>query len=98
MKLLSFPKPELQLLVCVNSKNKDAVKPSCGPKIDMREYYRVRKGIYERFGKKRVKITKVQCFGICPQEGFIVQAQPSQDYYELTSLSELEQLAEKYLD
>lgn len=93
MKQVEAPVRDLHIFICV--RDRDEPKPCCGGKMPIEDYKRLRAWIHERYGEK-VKLTRTQCFSICPEKGFMILLQPMQEYYEVMNVDEIQELiAEK---
>lgn len=96
MNELNLPKYKLNVLICVNKRPSDAIKPSCGNNTNftINDFKELKKWLKDSDLKSKVKLIRTHCLGICPKEGFIILIFPKQKYYHLSNLEELKEFIE----
>jgi len=74
------PRPERQLLVCVNSRPPGNPKGSCGEKGSQRLFDRLKELLAERGLGERVMVNRTYCLKHCSR-GPVVAVQPDNAWY-----------------
>jgi len=74
------PKPEKQLLVCVNSRPPGNPKGSCGEKGSQGLFERLKDMLHERGLGERVMVNRTYCLKHCSR-GPVVAVQPDNVWY-----------------
>lgn len=75
-----MPKPEVQILVCLNERAPDATKPSCAPRGALAVYHRFKDRVKELGLRDRVMVNRTGCLKHCSQ-GIAVAIQPYNFWY-----------------
>lgn len=75
-----MPRPEVQILVCVNERPEDAPKPCCARRDGLAVYRRFKDEIRERGLKETVLVTRTGCLKHCSR-GVTVAVWPFNLWY-----------------
>jgi len=75
-----MPKPDVQILVCVNERDAEAVKPSCGRRDGLAVYHRCKDRVKELGLRDRVIATRTGCLKHCSR-GVTVAVWPHNFWY-----------------
>jgi (2Fe-2S) ferredoxin len=91
-----MPKPERQVLVCVNSRPPGNPKGSCGEK-GSRELYEALKAMVREQGLgQRVMVQSTSCLKHCSR-GITVAVQPDNVWYAGVTLEDLPEICREHL-
>jgi (2Fe-2S) ferredoxin len=74
------PKPEIQLLICVNDRGEQAPKPSCGRRSGIEVYRALKDRVRELGLRDRVLVTRTGCMRHCSR-GVTVACWPGNRWY-----------------
>lgn len=83
-----MPAPEVQILVCVNEREPDARKPSCGPRGGLEVYRRFKDELRERGLRDRMIVTRAGCLKHC-SHGITVAVWPWNLWYAGVTLGDV---------
>ena len=75
-----MPKPELQILVCVNDRGEAASRPSCGRRTGIEVYQALKDEVRSRGLRDRVLVTRTGCLRHCSR-GVTVAAWPANSWH-----------------
>lgn len=75
-----MPRPELQILVCVNDRGPEATRPCCAAASGREVYRRLKDLVRERGLKERVLVTRTGCLRHCSR-GVTVATWPANHWY-----------------
>ncbi len=89
-----MPKPEIQILVCVNERPPDARKPSCGPRGGLEVYRRFKDGVRARGIRDRVMVVRTGCLKHCSQ-GITVSVWPLNLWYRRVTLDDVDEILDR---
>ncbi|MCP4654356.1 MAG: (2Fe-2S) ferredoxin domain-containing protein [bacterium] len=95
-----MPKPEVQILVCVNERPADAGKPSCGGlSAEGRQgalelYRRFKDRVRERGIRDRVMVVRTGCLKHCSR-GITVAVQPMNNWYRRVTLDDVDEILDE---
>lgn len=92
MRRVEMPVRDLHVFICV--RDRDSPKPCCAGKMPLADYKRLRSWCQDNYGE-RVKLTRAQCFSICPEKGFMVLFHPMQEYYEVNHVDEIQHMIQE---
>ena len=88
-----MPKPERQLLVCVNTRPPGNPKGSCGEKGSQELFERLKELLKERGLDERVMVNRTYCLKHCSR-GPTVAVQPDNVWYAGVTQSDLAEICE----
>jgi (2Fe-2S) ferredoxin len=91
------PKPERQVLVCVNARPPGNPKGSCGEKGSQQLFDRLRALLKERGLDGRVMLNRTYCLKHCSR-GPVVTVQPDNVWYAGVSGADLEEICSSHLE
>ena len=91
-----MPKPERQVLVCVNSRPPGNPKGSCGEKGGQALFDRLRGLLKDRGLDRRVMVNRTYCLKHCSR-GPVLAVQPDNVWYAGVGPEDLEQLCDDHL-
>lgn len=91
-----MPKPSLQVLVCVNDRGEQAVKPSCGQRDASELYRRLKDLVRERGLRDRVLVTRTGCQRHCSR-GPTVSCWPANLWHGGVASTDAEELLDRLL-
>lgn len=92
-----MPKPERQVLVCLNTRSPDSVKGSCGQK-GAEELFKELKGMLKARGLRgRVMLNSASCLKHCSQ-GITVAVQPDNVWYARVTSKDLPEICARHLE
>ncbi len=89
-----MPKPQIQILVCVNERPPDAEKPSCGPRGGLEVYRRVKDVVRARGLRDRVMVVRTGCLKHCSR-GITVAVWPHGFWYQGVTSDDIEEIVER---
>ncbi len=92
-----MPKPERQVLVCVNVRPPGNSKGSCGEKGSQALYDALRALVRERGLADRVMVNRTYCLKHCSR-GPVIAVQPDNVWYAGVRLEDLEELCASHLE
>ena len=92
-----MPRPERQLLVCVNSRPPGNPKGSCGEKGSQQLFDRLKEILAERGLGERVMVNRTYCLKHCSR-GPVVAVQPDNAWYGGVTLEDLEEVCASHLE
>jgi (2Fe-2S) ferredoxin len=87
------PKPERQLLVCVNSRPPGNTKGSCGEKGSQELFERLKEMLKERGLDGRVMLNRTYCLKHCSR-GPVVAVQPDNAWYAGVAQADLAEICD----
>ena len=86
-----MPKPEIQILVCVNERPPTAPKPCCGPRGGLDVYYRFKDRLRELGLRDRAIVTRTGCLKHCSR-GITVTVWPFNYWYSAVTTDDVEEI------
>lgn len=86
-----MPRPQVQILVCLNERPPEATKSSCGPKNALAVYHRFKDRVKELGLRDRVMVNRTGCLKHCSQ-GLTVAIQPHNLWYRGVTLEDVEEI------
>lgn len=89
-----MPKPEIQILVCVNERPSDARKPSCGPRGALAVYRRFKDGVRARGIRDHVMVVRTGCLKHCSR-GITVNIWPRNVWYAQVTLDDVDEILDR---
>ncbi len=89
-----MPKPQIQILVCVNERAPDARKPSCGPRGDLEVYRRFKDGVRARGIRDHVMVVRTGCLKHCSR-GITVNIWPPNLWYARVTLDDVDEILDR---
>lgn len=92
--MVVVPKPEVQILVCVNERPPDAAKPSCGPRGGLEVYRRFKDTVRARGVRDRVMVVRTGCLKHCSR-GITVGVWPFNLWYRGVTLDDVEEIVDR---
>jgi (2Fe-2S) ferredoxin len=92
-----LPKPERQLLVCVNSRPPGNPKGSCGEHGSQELFDRLKALLRERGLEARVMLNRTYCLKHCSR-GPVLAVQPDNVWYAGVSGEDLAEICESHLE
>jgi (2Fe-2S) ferredoxin len=90
------PKPERQVLVCVNSRPPGNPKGSCGERGSQQLFERLKQLLRERGLDERVMLNRTYCLKHCSR-GPVVAVQPDNVWYAAVTEDDLAEICEAQL-
>ena len=91
-----MPKPEQQVLVCVNERPADARKPSCAPRGGLDVYRRFKDVVRARGLRERVMVVRTGCLKHCSQ-GITVCIWPRNLWYRGVTAQDVQEIVDRSL-
>ncbi len=88
-----MPRPEVQILVCVNERGPEARKPSCGPRGSLEVYRRFKDRVRELGIRDRVMVNRTGCLKHCSR-GITVAIWPYNVWYSRVALEDVDEILE----
>lgn len=88
-----MPKPEYQILVCLNERAPDASKPSCAPRGALQVYHRFKDRVRELGIRDRVMVNRTGCLKHCSR-GVTVAIQPQNLWYAGVTADDVDEILE----
>lgn len=92
-----MPRPERQVLVCVNSRPPGNPKGSCGQKDAQSLYDALREIVDEKGMRERVMVNRTMCLKHCSQ-GPVVAVQPDNVWYAKVTADDLREICDSHLE
>ena len=92
-----MPKPERQVLVCVNVRPPENPKGSCGGKGSQALFDRLKQILRERGLDGRVMVTRTYCLKHCSR-GPTVAVQPDNVWYASVTPGDLDEICASHLE
>lgn len=89
-----MPRPEIQILVCVNERPANARKPSCGPRGALAIYRAFKDGVRSRGLRDRVMVVRTGCLKHCSQ-GVTVNLWPANGWYCGVTLTDIDEILDR---
>lgn len=89
-----MPRPQIQILVCVNERPAGARKPSCGPRGGLEVYRAFKDGVRARGLRDRVMVVRTGCLKHCSQ-GITVNLWPRNFWYRRVTLADVDEILER---
>jgi (2Fe-2S) ferredoxin len=86
-----LPRPERQILVCVNTRPPGNPKGSCGEKGSPQLFDKLKEMVRERGLEPRVMVNRTYCLKHCSR-GPALAVQPDNAWYAGVALSDLEEI------
>ncbi len=87
-----MPKPQVQILVCVNDRDKKS-KPSCAPRGALEVYHRFKDRVKELGLRDRVMVVRTGCLKHCSQ-GIAVAVWPYNLWYRRVTVDDVDEILE----
>ncbi len=88
-----MPRPEVQILVCVNERGPEAHKPSCGPRGSLEVYRRFKDRVREMGLRDGVMVNRTGCLKHCSR-GTTVAIWPYNVWYSRVTLEDVDEILE----
>lgn len=88
------PKPEIQVLVCLNDRPREARKPSCLPRGAEAVYHRFKDRVRELGLRDRVMVTRSGCLKHCSR-GITVAIWPYNLWYSRVRPEDVDEILER---
>ena len=85
-----MPKPQVQILVCLNDRD-NAKKPSCAPRGAMEVYHRFKDRVKELKLRDRVMVVRTGCLKHCSQ-GVAVAVWPYNLWYRRVTVADVDEI------
>lgn len=92
-----MPKPQRQVLVCVNSRPPGNPKGSCGEKGGQGLFDRLKALVRERGLEGRVMVNRTYCLKHCSR-GPVVAVQPDNAWYAAVGSEDLPEICSEHLE
>lgn len=92
-----MPRPERQILVCVNARPPGNPKGSCGEKNSRQLFDRLKEMVRERGLEPRVMVTRTHCLKHCSR-GPTLAVQPDNVWYAGVAETDLEEILSVHAD
>jgi (2Fe-2S) ferredoxin len=89
-----MPKPRVQIQVCVNERDSENRKPSCGPRGGMELYRRFKDRVRELGIRDWVMVTRTGCLKHCSR-GVVVAIWPYNLWYRRVTLQDVDEILER---
>lgn len=89
-----MPKPEIQILVCVNERAAGAAKPCCAQRGALAVYHRFKDRVRELGVRDRVMVNRTGCLKHCSQ-GVTVAVWPYNRWYARVSVDDVEEILQR---
>jgi len=89
-----MPRPEIQILVCLNERPEGGPKPSCAPRGALEVYHRFKDRVKELGIRDRVMVVRTGCLKHCSQ-GITVAIWPLNLWYRAVTLDDVEEILQK---
>ena len=86
-----MPKPQVQILVCLNERPADSPKPSCAPRGALEVYHRFKDRVKELGIRDRVMVVRTGCLKHCSQ-GVTVAVWPDNLWYRQVTVEDVEEI------
>jgi (2Fe-2S) ferredoxin len=86
-----MPKPQVQILVCLNERPPDAPKPSCAHRGSLEVYHRFKDRVKELGIRDRVMVVRTGCLKHCSQ-GIAVAVWPCNLWYRGVTVDDVEEI------
>lgn len=86
-----MPKPQVQILVCLNERPPDAPKPSCGAQGALAVYHRFKDRVKELGIRDQVMVVRTGCLKHCSQ-GITVTVWPYNLWYRKVTPEDVEEI------
>ncbi len=86
-----MPKPQIQILVCLNERPPEAAKPSCAPRGSLAVYHRFKDRVKELGIRDRVMVVRTGCLKHCSQ-GITVAVWPYNLWYRGVRVEDVEEI------
>jgi (2Fe-2S) ferredoxin len=88
------PKPQVQIMVCLNERPPEAAKPSCGPRGSLAVYHRFKDRVKELGLRDTVMVVRTGCLKHCSQ-GITVAVWPHNLWYRRVTVADVDEILEK---
>ena len=89
-----MPKPQVQILVCLNERPPGSSKPSCAPKGALGVYHCFKDRVKELGIRDRVMVVRTGCLKHCSQ-GITVAVWPYNPWYRGVTEGDVEEILQK---
>lgn len=86
-----MPRPQVQILVCLNERPPDAPKPSCAHRGSLEVYHRFKDRVKELGIRDRVMVVRTGCLKHCSQ-GIAVAVWPYNLWYRGVTVEDVEEI------
>jgi (2Fe-2S) ferredoxin len=83
--------PQIQILVCLNERPAESVKPSCAPRGALEVYHRFKDRVKELGIRDQVMVTRTGCLKHCSQ-GITVAVWPYNLWYRGVTVDDVEEI------
>ena len=89
-----MPKPEIEILVCLNERPEGSAKPSCAPRGALAVYNRCKDKVKESGLRDRIMVTRTGCLKHCSQ-GITVAVWPHNHWYSGVTVDDVDEIVER---
>ncbi|MCB1056881.1 MAG: (2Fe-2S) ferredoxin domain-containing protein [Acidobacteria bacterium] len=89
-----MPKPEIQVLVCLNERPAGAAKPCCSAAGGLEVYHRFKDRVRELGVRDRVMVNRTGCLKHCSQ-GVTVAVWPYNTWYAHVTAGDVDEILER---
>jgi (2Fe-2S) ferredoxin len=89
-----MPKPQVQILVCLNERAPEAAKPSCAPRGSLAVYHRFKDRVKELGIRDQVMVVRTGCLKHCSQ-GITVAVWPYNLWYRGVTVEDVEEILQR---
>lgn len=89
-----MPKPQAQVLVCVNDRGADSAKPSCAVRGGLAVYQAFKDRVKERALRDRVLVTRTGCLKHCSR-GVTVVVWPGNIWYGHVTAADVDEILDR---
>lgn len=91
-----MPRPQIQILVCLNERPPDAPKPCCARRGSLTVYHRFKDRVKELGLRDRVMVTRTGCLKHCSR-GITVAVWPDNAWYSAVTEGDVEAILQAAL-
>src|SRR5262245_15838508 len=92
--LRPMPKPQVQILVCLNERPPEAAKPSCAPRGSLAVYQCFKDRVKELRIRDQVMVVRTGCLKHCSQ-GITVAVWPYNLWYRGVTVDDVEEILQR---
>ena len=89
-----MPKPQIQILVCLNERPPESPKPSCAQRGALEVYHRFKDRVKESGIRDRVMVVRTGCLKHCSQ-GVTVAVWPFNLWYRGVTVDDVEAILQR---
>ena len=88
-----MPKPQIQILVCLNERPPDAPKPCCARRGSLEVYHRFKDRVKELGLRDRIMVVRTGCLKHCSR-GITVAVWPYNYWYSRVGVEDVDEILE----